>query len=115
MCKNCRPSYPPQRYPAIGKRCMGCGKLNHFRAVCRSMRHKEVHKVEQETDEYTEEDRQIDMVNIDFINSDVKSPGIIAQVETSSYQISANISYKIDMGSNGIILPFCKHKILFPR
>ena len=37
-----------------------------------------VHKVEQEIDEYTEEDRKIDMLNIDFINSNAKSPGITA-------------------------------------
>ena len=59
--------------------------MNHFRAVCRSMRHKAVHKVE--LDEYTEEDGQIDMVNIDFINSNAKSPGITAKFKkTSSYQ-----------------------------
>ena len=67
------------------------------------MRHNEVHEVEQETDEYTEEDRQIDMVKIDFINSNAKIPGIITKLETSSYQNSANISYKIDMASNSNI------------
>ena len=43
-------------------------------------RHKEVHEVEQETEEYTEEDRQIDMVNNNFINSNVQSPDIIANI-----------------------------------
>ena len=55
------------------------------------------------------------MVNTDFLNSNVKSPCTIAKLETSSYQNSANISYKIYMGSNNNILPFCKYKILFPR
>ena len=62
-----------------------CGKMNHFRAVLKSVKHKAVHKVEQELDKYTEEDRQIDMVNIAFINSNTKSPDIIAKLKTSSY------------------------------
>ena len=46
------------------------------------------------------------MLNTDIINSNVKSPGIIAKLETSSYHISANILYKIEMGSNTNIIPF---------
>ena len=75
-CKYYRYRHLHQRCPVYGKRCMACNKLNHFRAVCRSRRHKEVLKVQQETDEYTEEDRQIDMVNIDFINSNVKAQAL---------------------------------------
>ena len=74
------------------------------------MKHKAV-----ELDKYTEEDRKIDTVNIDFINSNAKSPGIIAKLNTSSSQKPANISYKMDTGSNSHILPFYTYKILFPR
>ena len=42
------------------------------------MRHKAVHVVEQELEEYVEKDGQINMINIDFINSNAKSPDIIA-------------------------------------
>ena len=58
------------------------------------MRHKAFHKVEQELDKYTEEDWQIDMVIIDFINSNAKSPGVIAKLQTRIYQNNANILYK---------------------
>ena len=61
--------------------------MKHFRAVCRSTRNRAVHEVEQdevEIDEYIEEDRQIDRVNINFINSNAKSPGIIANLKTSN-------------------------------
>ena len=78
------------------------------------MRQKAVHAVELELDEYTIEGRQIDIVNIDFINSNAKSLGIIAKLK-DSYQNSTNISYKIDMGSNSNILPFHIYKIIFPR
>ena len=50
------------------------------------MRHKAVHEVEWELNEYTEEDGNIDRVNIDFINCNAKSPGIIAKLINSSYQ-----------------------------
>ena len=86
--------------------------MNHYRAVCRSARNKTVHGKEQEMDEYTEGDSQIDMVNIDFINSNVQSLGITAKLKTSSYQNSVNISYKTDTGRNSNILPFYIYKIL---
>ena len=41
--------------------------------------------------------------------------GIIAKLETSSYQNSVNISFKIDTCSNSNILPSHKYKNLFPR
>ena len=88
--------------------------MNHFRAVCRSVRHKAVLEVEQELDKYTE-DGQIDMVNINIINSNAKIQGIIAKLKTSSYQNSANISFKTDIGSNSNNLPFHIYKIIFPR
>ena len=67
------------------------------------MRHKAVHEVEQELDKYTEENGKVDIVNIDFINSNAKSLGIIAKFKTSSYQNSNNISYKIHTGNNSNI------------
>ena len=50
------------------------------------------------------------MVNIDFINSNVNSPGIIANLETSSYQNCANIFYKTDMGSSSKFYHFVNTK-----
>ena len=65
---------------------MKCGKVNLLGAVCRSVRQKAVHELEQEIDEYTEEDGKIDTVNIKFINSNAKSLAIIAKLKTISYQ-----------------------------
>ena len=39
------------------------------------MRHTALHEVEQELDKFIEEGGQIGMVNIDFINTNAKSPG----------------------------------------
>ena len=72
-------------------------------------------KSKKELDEYREDDGQIDMVGIDFINSNAKSQGIKAKLKPSSYKISVNISCKIDTGSNSKILQFHIYKCLFPR
>ena len=55
------------------------------------------------------------MVNIEFINSKAKSPGIIAKLKTSTYQKGMNILYKTDTGNNKNILPFPIYNLLFPR
>ena len=113
-CKYCGSSNPPQTCPAYWKRCIKY-KMDHYNVVCRNVRHKTVQELEQEIDEYPEGDSQTDIVNIDIINSNAKSPDITAKLETSIYQNSANILCKIDMGSHSNILPFHKYKILFPR
>ena len=35
-CGNCGSKHPPRRCKAFGKKCHGCGKLNHFITMCRS-------------------------------------------------------------------------------
>ena len=35
-CGNCGSKHPPRRCKAFGKKCHGCGKLNHFVTMCRS-------------------------------------------------------------------------------
>ena len=46
---------------------MECSMVNHFRAVCRSMRHKAVNELEKQLDEYAEEDGQIDIMNMNLL------------------------------------------------
>ena len=35
-CGNCGSKHPPRRCKAFGKKCHGCGKLNHFITMCSS-------------------------------------------------------------------------------
>ena len=67
---------------------------------------------EVELDESTEEDGQIDMVNMNFIKSNAKSPAIIAKLKLLVTINSEKISYQVDTGSNNNILPFHIYKIL---
>ena len=41
--------------------------------------------------------------------------GIIAKLERGNRQKRANIEYKVDMGSDGNLLPLGVFKILFPK
>ena len=69
---------------------------------------------ESKIEQYIEEDQQIDMVNIKFLNHNHNSPGIVAKLKTGSHQNSAKISLKIDTGRNSNVLPYCVYKILLP-
>ena len=45
-CKYCGGSHAPRQCPAYGKTCASCGKMGHFKKVCRSRRDCTVHEVE---------------------------------------------------------------------
>ena len=107
-CRYCGSSHPTQRCPAYGKRCSECAKMNHLNAVCRSSRHA-VHKLEEFGN------NQNNMVNTDNIHSNAKSSGIIANLKTCNFHNSINVTYKIDTGSNSVMLPFHIFKILFHK
>lgn len=36
MCRNCGRKHAPKKCPAFGQKCESCGKLNHWKKVCRS-------------------------------------------------------------------------------
>ena len=99
-CKYCKSSEHLQNCLIQRKRCGKCNNMNHISTECRTTRHRAVHEVQQDEvvlDNHTEEDRKIDMVNINHINSNAKSPDIIAKLKTSIYQNSVKISYKVDI------------------
>ena len=56
-CYKCLMEHPPRRCPAFGKKCLGCGKFNHFKKACRSEKNKKkLHQVEQEYTDESESD-----------------------------------------------------------
>ena len=59
----CGSSHPSRQCLALGKKCAQCGKVIHFREVCRSGRYRTVHDLKQEADQHHQENH-IDMVNI---------------------------------------------------
>ena len=71
-CSYCSSSHPPRQCPAYGKMCTDCGKVNHFREVCRSRRNTTVHNIEQEPDRCNVEEEHIDTVNKNSIIFNMK-------------------------------------------
>ena len=59
----CGSSHPPRQYLACRKKCTECGKMRHFREVCRSGRNRTIHGLKQEPYQHHEEEEHIDMVN----------------------------------------------------
>ena len=63
----CGSSHPPRQCPAYGNKCADCGKIYHFREVCRSRRSTAFHKIKQVPHTYGVEEDHIDMVYIILI------------------------------------------------
>ena len=101
----CCSSHHTRQCPAYGKKCMDCGKMNHFREVCRSRRSTAIHNIEQVPDQCKVQKDHIDMVNINSVIFNKKQLAITANLKTSSNQNSVVISYKADTGSDDNIIP----------
>ena len=68
-CKYCGGSHTPRQCPAYGKSCASCGKMGHFKKVCRSRRDCAVYEVEVEvTTELQEEDIETESINSIYLN-----------------------------------------------
>ena len=55
-CSYCGSSHPPSQCLAYGKKYVDCGKINHFKEVCRGRRSTAVHNIKQMPDQCEEED-----------------------------------------------------------
>ena len=97
--------------PGLWKEVCSVWEINHYKEVCRSGRNKKVQSIDQETDQYQKE-TDIDTVNINSVNFNSKCSVITSNLKTSSDQARVIIPYKVDIGSDGNIIPL--HN-LFPR
>ena len=79
-CRYCRGSHAPSQCQAYGKTCAACGKMGHFRKVCRSKRNYVVHEVETDMEPESQgEDTEIVSINSVYINR--KWSSIMAKLE----------------------------------
>ena len=99
--------------PSFGKRCDICGKLNHFKDVCRSARNSVVNTIEKEA--IPKQEPGIKMVNINSVNFNSNYSTIIANLKISSNMAMIMVPYEVDMGSDGNILLFNIFTKLFPN
>ena len=79
-------------------------KISHFRDVCRSVRNRAVHNLEQETEQYQEEEHHFDTVNTNSIKFDSKNSVTAANLKTLSNQIRILVPYCVDSGSDRSIM-----------
>ena len=100
-CKYCGSLHQPRQCPAYGKVCTDCNKTCHF---CKSKKSRAVHEIEQEIiDNNASVD--IEMVSVHSVQLNVNQSIITANLKTLAGKNSINIKCKIDMGSNGNIMP----------
>ena len=110
-CKYCSQAHKLRQCPAYGKKCDISGKLNHFQGVCRSSKSNMVHTLEKEAE--MEQEPGIKTVNINSVRCNSNHSAILANLKTSSNKVIIMVSYKVDTGSDGNILPFHIYKKLF--
>ena len=114
-CSYCGSNHPPRQCPAYRKKCEECGKVNHFREICRSRRNRTVHDLEQEPYQHHEKEDHIDTVTIIVIIFNSKQLVITANLKILSNQVYIIVPYKVDTDSDGSIMPLHLYKRLFPR
>ena len=113
-CRYCGSIHLPREFPAYGKRCTECSRINHFMEVCRSARNRIVHNLKQEPDQHHKEVDCIEKVNINSVFYK-KYSVIIANLKTSSNQASIIVPYKVDVCSDGNIMHLHIYKKVFPK
>ena len=97
-------SHTPRQCLAYGKTCAACGKTGHFRKVCRSKRNHVIHEVEIDMEPESQgEDTEVVSINSLYINRTRSL--ITAKLETQAGKTVLEIPYKIDMGSEGNLMP----------
>ena len=103
-CKHFEQEHKLRQCLAYGRRCDKCGKLNHFKDVWRSARSSVVNTTRKEA--VHEQEPGTEMVNINSANFNSNHSAIIAKLKTSPNKAIIMVPYKVDMGSDGNIMPF---------
>ena len=101
-CRYCGGSHIPRQCLAYGKTCAACGKMEHFRKVCRSKRNWAVHEVEIDMEPESQEDTEVVSINSLYINRTRSL--IMVKLEMQVGKKVLEIPYKIDMGSEGNLM-----------
>ena len=89
-----------------------CSKLNHFKDVCRCARSSTVNTIEKEA--VHKQEPGIKMVNINSVNFNANYSTIITNLKTSSNKAAIMMTYTVDTGSDGSIIPYHIFTKLFP-
>ena len=83
--------------------------------VCRSQGAQSVNQVEQEAAQDSAEENTIDLVNINSIHFNKNFSILTVNLKMSAGPNNAMVPYKVNMNSDGNIMPLQMYKILFPK
>lgn len=92
-CSSCGTSHPPRKCPAYGQKCHGCGKLNHYKKLCRSKR--QVNQVTEEGGFSEESDDSLMCVQVVR-----KNKKLLSAIATGVGGKETEIQYQLDTGAS---------------
>lgn len=118
-CRNCGNVHGLNECPAYGKRCLKCGKMNHFQKMCRStISRKNIHLLESDEEDQDDE-YEIDEIYgyeeencnlfIGSINLDVHAMKMawFTKIKINNMnEKSVFIDFKLDTGAEANVIPF---------
>ena len=111
-CRYCGGNHVPRKCLACGKMCMRCGKMGHFKKVCRSMRDHMAHGVEMEMAQAPQEEvRETVSNNSVYLNRNQLL--ITVQLEKQVGKTILEAPYKIDTGNEDNLMPLYIFKRVF--
>ena len=122
-CKYCSAAHMQRQCPAFGKMCSMFGKQNHFQAVCGSSRGQVqmrlkpqkprcMHKMHKEEEvplsvpSQVENDKTSDSVSMETLTFHNIKSVICTRLGSSTSKIRTKIVYKVETGSDGILMLF---------
>ena len=104
-CSKCNSTHPPKACPAFGKKCLKCGKHNHFAKCCRTKTYtKSVHVVEGEEEETPV--YWLGIIDLDSQRENIRAWYVTAAIE------GQKVRMKVDTGAEANVIPFNQWKAI---
>ena len=96
--------------PAKGKKCLSCGKPNHFRSVCQSSRNKAANELQDEVCSAQAWDHDDTPLYLGDVHIQDTQPWTVSLVINNS-----KITFKVDSGADITCLPEAEYFRMRPR
>jgi len=115
-CGKCGTFHDKDACPAKGSKCLHCGKLNHWKRVCRSLGAKPKNKATEIHQAQVEDDTTLyfDMVEMHELEREELDTQAFASLTVKSERKTASLPFKLDIGAEGNVMPLTAFKSLQP-
>lgn len=120
VCNSCGTYHQKDACPAKGSKCLQCGKLNHWKRVCRSVvKHKAkgLHHVQAEphddvNDPDTDSALYFDTIEVHTVEQDKRDTQALIDLMVTSNHKTLNLTCKLDTGAEGNIISLATYKLI---